>query len=111
MRDRDPFSGWPARPFGERSLIAVELGLVAYAAVATLVVARIVLLAGNVTEQLWIGAFVFQFTDPIVRGLEFLPGADRTIVGRVTLPDATLAAVIAALPLVALARGRPAQNV
>ena len=110
MRDREPFSSWPARPFGERSQVALEIGLIGYSMVATLVLARLVLLAIGIDERLWVGEFVFQFTDPVVRILQFLPGSERTLVGNVTLPDATLAALVALVSFASLARARPAQN-
>jgi len=110
VRDREPFSSWPARPFGERSQVALEIGLIVYSMVATLVLARLVLLAIGIDERLWVGEFVFQFTDPAVRILQFLPGSERTLVGNVTLPDATLAAIIALVSFASLARARPSQN-
>ena len=110
MRDREPFGSWPARPFGERSQVALEIGLILYSIVVTLVLCRLVLLAIGVDERLWIGEFVFQFTDPVVRILRFLPGSDRTLIGNLTLPDATLAAMVALVSFASLARARPAQN-
>lgn len=77
---------------------------------ATLVLCRLVLLAFNFDDRLWVGEFVFQFTDPAVRVLRFLPGSERTLVGKVTLPDATLAALVALISFASLARARPAQN-
>ena len=110
MRDREPFSSWPARPFGERSQVALEIGLIVYSIVATLVLCRLVLLAIGIDERLWVGEFVFQFTDPAVRILQFLPGSERMLVGNLTLPDATLAAMVVLVSFASLARARPAQN-
>jgi hypothetical protein len=110
VRDREPFGSWPARPFGERSQVALEIGLIVYSMVATLVLCRLVLLAIGIDDRLWIGDFVFQFTDPAVKIFNFLPGSERTLIGKVTLPDATLAALVALVSLASLARARPAQN-
>ncbi len=110
MREWEPFGSWPARPFAERSQIALELALTSYAAIVTLVLIRLLLLAVGVDDRLWVGEFVFQFTDPAVRVLQFLPGSDRTLFGKVTLPDATLAAFVALVSLASLARARPKQN-
>ncbi len=87
MREREPFGSWPARPFAEQSQIALELALTSYAAIVTLVLIRLLLLAVGVDDRLWVGEFVFQFTDPAVRVLQFLPGSDRTLFGKVTLPE------------------------
>jgi uncharacterized protein YggT (Ycf19 family) len=110
VRDREPFSSWPARPFGERSQVALEIGLIVYSMVAALVLCRLILLAIGIDDRLWIGEFVFQFSDPVVKVLQFLPGSERTIIGKVTLPDATLAALVALVSFASLARARPAQN-
>ncbi len=110
MREREPFGSWPSRPVFERSQIALELALLAYSALATLVLARLVLLAVGVDERLWVGGFVFRFTDPAVRVFRFLPGSDRLLLGNVTLPDATLLALVASVPIAFLARAGPTQN-
>jgi len=110
MREREPFSSWPTRPVFERSQIALELALLAYSAVATVVVARLVLLTVDVDDRIWVGQFVFQFTDFAVSALEILPGSNRRLIGNVTLPDATLAAIVALIPIASLARARPKQN-
>ena len=110
MRDREPFGSWPPRPFAERSQIATELALLGYAAVATLTLLRLTLLALNVDHRLWIGRTIFRFTDPVIRILEFLPGADRSLVGNISLPDVTLTAIVALFPIVLLARARPGEN-
>ncbi len=110
MREREPFGSWPARPFFERSQIALELALLAYSVLVTLVVLRLVLLGIGIDERLWVGNFIFQFTDPVIRIFRILPGSDRRIIGNITLPDATLAAIVALIPLASLARARPTQN-
>lgn len=110
MREREPFGSWPARPIFERSQIALELALLAYSAVVTLVVLRLVLLLAGVDERLWVGEFVFQFTDPLIDAIRLIPGSDRSLIGKVTLPDVTLTAAVALIALVPLARARPKQN-
>ena len=91
---------------GGRSQIALELAILAYASFATLVVARLILRGLGVDHRLWIGRTIYRFTDTIVDGLARLPGADRTFAGDVTLPDLTLAALVALVPLGMIARGR-----
>ena len=102
----DPLAARPPRPMSGRSQIALELAILAYAAFATLVVARLILRGLGVDHRLWIGRSVYRFTDPIVDGLVRLPGADRGFAGDLTLPDLTLAALVALIPLGMIARGR-----
>jgi len=110
VSEREPFGSWPARPFVERSQVALELALLTYAVVATLVILRLILLAIGVDHRLWIGDFVFQFTDPAIMALKLLPGADRPLLRNLTLPDLTLAALVALFPLALLARAGPTRN-
>src|ERR687896_778946 len=102
----DPLTPRHPRPFTGRSQLALELALLLYAAAVALVLARIVLLALGVDHRLWIGRRFYRFTDPIVDALARLPGAERTFVGDVTLPDLTLVALLALVPLGMVARAR-----
>jgi hypothetical protein len=102
----DPLTPRHPRPFAGRSQVALELALLVYAMISTLVIVRIVLLALGVDHRLWIGATFYRFTDPFVDVLARLPGADRSFVGGVTLPDLTLLALVALVPLAMIARGR-----
>ena len=110
MREREPFGSWPPRPFVERSQIATELALLGYSALATVTLLRLVLLALNVDHRLWIGRTVYRLTDPVIRVLEIIPGADRNLVGNISLPDLTLAALVALIPINVLARAGPREN-
>jgi len=102
----DPLRGRRPQPFAGRSQLAVELALLVYAAVAALVLVRIVLLLLAVDHRLWIGRTFYRYTDPVVDLLAHLPGADRVIIRDVTLPDLTLLAALLLVPLAMIARGR-----
>jgi hypothetical protein len=102
----EPFGTKQAQPFAGRSQIAVELALFVYAVIAALVLIRLTLLLLYVDHRLWIGRTFYRYTDPIVNLLGRLPGADRTIIRDVTLPDLTLLALVTLVPLAMIARGR-----
>ncbi len=82
----------------------MELALHAYAIVAAFVTLRGTLRALGVGAQVWIGSFVYRLTDPIAKPLLYLPGADVTVFGRLTLADATLLAAVGLVPIGLLAR-------
>ena len=86
------------------SSLAVEILLNIYALCVAAVIARVVLLAASVGPALPLSSRVYGLTDVLVRPFGFLPGADTTLLGRVTLPDATTLALLLLLPLAALAR-------
>ena len=97
----------PTDGSGTSSQVALEVIVNLYAAVAVVFVARAVLLIGDVDGRVWIGRFVYRFTDPLIAPLRLLPGADRTFIGAFTLADLTVLAVIALIPLgLSLRRGR-----
>ena len=88
-----------------RSQVALELCLNLYALLGVAIVARCLLLALGVDRRLWIGGLVYRLTDPLALPLTLLPGAARTLVGELALPDLTLLALLVLIPLGALARG------
>jgi len=87
-----------------RSSLAIEILLNIYALAATAVLGRLVLLGAGVPDGLPVGSLVYRWTDPLVAPMTGLPGATRPIFGLITLPDMTLAALVALIPLAALAR-------
>lgn len=102
----DPPAVRPSRPFAGRSQLALNLALLAYSCVAALVLVRLVLLALSIDHDLWIGSRFLRYTDPLANALARLPGADRAILGDIALPDLTLAALLALVPIGMIARGR-----
>ena len=87
-----------------RSQLAVEVALTSYALVAALLSVRLVFLLLGVHSRIWSADSIYTVTDPIVWPLTLLPGADRNLVGFATLPDLTAVALVAVVPLLALAR-------
>ncbi|MBA2754794.1 MAG: hypothetical protein H0U40_10090 [Chloroflexia bacterium] len=87
-----------------RSSLAIEVLLNIYALGAMAVVARLVLRGADIPAGLAVGSLVYRWTDPLVAPMAGLPGADRPILGAITLPDLTLAALVALIPLAAVAR-------
>lgn len=97
----------PGGSQGTSSQVALEVVVNLYAAFAVVFVARAVLLIGDVDSRVWIGRFVYRFTDPLVAPLRLVPGADRTFTGAFELADFTVLALLALVPLgFSLRRGR-----
>lgn len=91
---------------GNSSQIALEVIVNLYAAIVVVFLGRAVLLVASVDDRVWIGRTLYRFTDPVIDGLRLLPAADRVLIGRFTLADATFLALLALLPLgLAIRRG------
>ncbi len=82
-----------------RSHLATELMLNAFALIAVIILFRLVLVLLNVSNRVWIGSVVYALTDPVVDALSLIPGAERTLLGGLTLADLTLASVLILFPL------------
>jgi hypothetical protein len=108
MKDRIEIEerGRPGR-FGSSSRILFEIGLWLYAVVSGIIVARSIVLALNVSGEIWIVRFVRTLTGPIVGILKRLPGGDASIVGAMTLADVTMLVFVGLVPLMLIAFGRP----
>jgi hypothetical protein len=89
-----------------RSSLAIEILLNIYAVVVVVIIARFVLLAASVVPALPLSSRVYGASDPFVRLFGRLPGADFMLIGKVTLPDVTVVAMLLLVPLAALARSR-----
>ncbi len=88
-----------------RSQLATELLLTAFAAVGTVIVLRTVLVVLEISDRIWIGQFVYGLTRPVTNLLAFIPGADRTVYGRLTTVDITLLGLLALFVLGIVATG------
>lgn len=88
-----------------RSELATELLLTAFAAVGTVIVLRTVLVVLDISDRIWIGQFVFGLTRPVTNVLDFIPGANRTLYGRLTTIDVTLLGLLALFVLGIVATG------
>ena len=91
-------------PQVQRSQLALELALNAYALFGALVLVRLILLLLGVDDRVWIGETIYGVTDPFFWPLTRLPGGTRRLVGDVTLPDVTMVALLALVPLGLMAR-------
>lgn len=89
-----------------KSSLAIEILLNIYAVVAVLVIARLILLAAGVVATLPLSSRLYGVTAPLLSPFSILPGSDTMVIGNVTLPDATLLALLLLVPLAALARSR-----
>ena len=89
-----------------RSQLATELLLTAFSLAGSVVLLRTVLVALDVSDRVWIGAFVYGLTSPVTTVLEYLPGAHRELLGNLTTVDMTLLGLMALFMLGVLATGR-----
>lgn len=88
-----------------RSQLATELLLTAFAAVGTVIVLRTVLVVLEINDRIWIGQFVYGLTRPVTQLLALIPGADRSVYGRLTTVDITLLGLLALFVLGIVATG------
>jgi hypothetical protein len=113
MASRFPPPPRPQRPGatqGIRSQVALELVLNAYAIGGALILFRSLLKSLEVDRQLWVGGAIYGITNLIVRPMSIIPGAETTLLGDLTVADATLLAGVVLFPLGLLifgARTRP----
>jgi hypothetical protein len=82
-----------------RSQLAVRLGLAIYAALATLIALRLIVLLLAFPETVWTVKTILSLSAPAIAPLAVLPAAQRPLLGSATLSDLTAALVIVALPL------------
>lgn len=82
-----------------RSQVALELILNAYAIGGALILFRSLLKSLEVDRQLWVGAAIYGVTNLVARPLTLIPGADTTLLGDLTVADATLLAGVVLFPL------------
>jgi hypothetical protein len=83
------------------------MGIAAYSIIAAFVIVRTLLLSVGIADNLWVGSVIYGATDPVVSVLELAPGGDFELVGRMTLADVTMLAIVLAVPAIIVAR-RPA---
>ena len=88
-----------------RSQLATELLLNTFTIVAVIIIMRLVLVVLDISDRIWIGSLVYGLTDPVVDVLLRIPGAQRILIGGLTLADLTLASVLVLFPLGIVATG------
>ena len=89
---------------GGGARLLAQAGLAVYAFIAALVLFRTLYLSVGIGDSLWVGNVVYTFTDPLAAVFKLLPGGDFELVGRLTVGDITVFAIIAAVPMVLMAR-------
>ena len=89
----------------QRSQVALEVLLVLYAVLATIVLIRTVLVLLHISERIWVGSFIYGLTSPVTNALEVVPGFSRALVGPLTMVDIILLALVVLFPLGIVATG------
>ncbi len=79
--------------------------LTAFAAIGAVIVLRTVLVVLEISDRIWIGEFVYRLTRPVTDMLAFIPGAERTLFGRLTTVDITLLGLLLLFVLGIVATG------
>lgn len=88
-----------------RSQLATELLLTVFAMVAAIILLRTLLVILDVSERIWMGQFVFGLTRPVTDILDFLPGSQRMVYGRLNVVDVTLLGILVLFLLGVVATG------
>lgn len=83
----------------ERSQVAMEVLLVIYAVLATIVLIRTVLVLIGITDRIWIGSFIFGITAPVTDVLALVPGFTRELLGPLTMIELILLGLVVLFPL------------
>lgn len=89
----------------ERSQLATELAMLAWSLAAAAVVLRAVLVSLGISDRVWLGEFVYGLTAPVTDIVGRIPAASTSVIGRLTLMDVTLLAIIVLFPLGVIATG------
>lgn len=92
---------------GSGARLLAQMGIAAFSIVAAFVIIRTLLLSVGIADNLWVGSVIYGVTDPIVSILTIVPGGDFELVGRMTLADLTMLAMVITVPVAIVAR-RPA---
>lgn len=93
----------------QRSQVALEVLLVLYATMATIVLIRTVLVVLHVSDRVWVGSFIYGLTSPVTDALAVVPGFSRALLGPLTMVDFILLAFVVLFPLGIVATGRGAR--
>ena len=100
-----PRSRYRSQPQGgSGARLLAQMGIIVYSIVAAFVIVRSLLLSVGIADNLWVGSVIYGVTDPIVAMLELVPGGDFELVGRMTVADLTMLALVIAVPVVIVAR-------
>lgn len=91
------------RMIEQRNKVALEVLLFLYAAGATIVIVRTIMLLFGVTDRVWIGRVVYGSTSLFTDALARIPGFAPEILGPFSMVDLLLVALVVLFPLGLLA--------
>jgi hypothetical protein len=87
-----------------RSQLAVRLGLALYAALATLIALRCLVLLLGLAQSVWSVEAILALSSPLLLPFAAVPAAQRPLLGGATLADLSAALIVLVLPLPFLGR-------
>lgn len=90
----------------QRSQVALEVLLVLYAIVSTIIIARTVLILLHISDRIWIGRVIYGMTSLITDPLSSVPGFSVELVGPLTMVDLLFLGLVALFPLGLMATSR-----
>ena len=88
-----------------RSQVAMEILLVLYALLATIVLIRTMLVLLGISDRVWVGSFVYGLTAPLTDALAVVPGFTRELLGPLTMVELILLGLVVLFPLGLVATG------
>lgn len=88
-----------------RSQVAMEILLVLYAVLATIVLIRTVLVLLGISDRVWVGSFIYGLTAPLTDSLAVVPGFSRELLGPLTMVELILLGLVVLFPLGLVATG------
>jgi uncharacterized protein YggT (Ycf19 family) len=98
----------PREEGGSGARLLAQMGVAAFALASAFVIIRSLLLSVGIADNLWVGSVIYRLTDPIANVVKIVPGGDLELVGRLTLADLTMLAMVVVVPAAIVAK-RPDQ--
>lgn len=81
------------------SQVGIEILLMLYAVVATIVLIRTVLVLLRINDRVWVGSFIYGLTAPVTDALAVVPGFSRELIGPFTMVEFILLGLVVLFPL------------
>lgn len=89
----------------QRSQVALEVLLVVYALLATIVLIRSTLVLLRISDRVWVGSLIYGLTSPVTEPLSMIPGFNQALLGSFTMVDLILLGMVVLFPLGMIATG------
>lgn len=83
----------------QRSTVGMEILLVLYSLLATVVLVRTVLVLLRISDRVWVGSFVYGITAPVTDALAAVPGFSHALIGPLTMVELILIGIVLLFPL------------